>query len=82
MSIRKTLDELEVPRSTFYNWYHRYQEDGHDGLADKKPGPRQFWNQIPESVREQVVELALAYPEKSSRQLAWQFTDEEEYFVS
>ena len=82
MSIRKTLDELEVPRSTFYNWYRRYQEDGHDGLADKKPGPRQFWNQIPESVREQVVELALAYPEKSSRQLAWQFTDEEEYFVS
>jgi transposase InsO family protein len=82
LSIRKTLDELTVPRSTFYNWYRRYQEDGHDGLADKKPGPRQFWNRIPESVREHVVELALAYPEKSSRQLAWQFTDEEEYFVS
>ena len=71
-----------MPRSTFYNWYRRYQEDGFDGLADKKPGPRQFWNQIPESVREQVVELALAYSEKSSRQLAWQFTDEAEYFIS
>ena len=58
LSIRKTLDELEVPRSTFYNWYRRYQEDGHAGLADQKPGPRQFWNQIPESVQEQIVELA------------------------
>jgi len=82
LSIRKTLAELEVPRSTFYDWYHRYQKDGYDGLADQKTGPRQFWNQIPESVQEQVVELALAQPEKSSRQLAWQFTDDQEYYVS
>ena len=82
LSIRKTLQELEVPRSTFYDWYRRYQEDGYDGLADKKTGPRQFWNRIPESVREQIVGLALTYPEKSSRQLAWQFTDEQEYFIS
>ena len=59
LSIRKTLQELEVPRSTFYDWYCRYQEGGDDGLADKKTRPRQFWNQIPESVQEQVVELAL-----------------------
>ena len=26
--------------------------------------------------------LALAHPEKSSRQLAWKFTDEQEYFIS
>ena len=82
LSIRKTLQELEVPRSTFYDWYRRYQEDGYDGLADKKTGPRQFWNRIPESVQEQIVGLALTYPEKSSRQLAWQFTDEQEYFIS
>jgi len=82
LSIRKTLQELEVPRSTFYGWYQRYQEYGYDGLADQKAGPRQFWNQIPESVQEQVVELALAHPDKSSRQLAWQFTDDQEYFIS
>lgn len=82
LSIRKTLQELEVPRSTFYDWYRRYQEDGYDGLADQKPGPRQFWNQIPKSVQREIVELALKYPEKSSRQLAWQFTDEQEYFIS
>jgi len=82
LSIRKTLQELEVSRSTFYGWYRQYQEDGYEGLADQKTGPRQFWNQIPESVQEEIVELALKHPEKSSRLLAWQFTDEQEYFVS
>lgn len=82
LSISKTLQELDVPRSTFYDWYRRYQEDGYDGLEDKRAGPRQFWNRIPESVKEQVVELALEHPEKPSRQLAWQFTDNEEYFIS
>jgi transposase InsO family protein/transposase-like protein len=82
LSIRKTLQELEVPRSTFYDWYRRYQEDGYGGLADKRTGPRQFWNQIPESVQNEIVDLALKHPEESSRQLAWKFTDEQEYFIS
>jgi putative transposase len=82
LSIRKTLQELGVPRSTFYDWYRRYQEAGYDGLADKQTGPRQFWNQIPESVQAGIVDLALKHPEESSRQLAWQFTDEQEYFIS
>jgi len=82
LSISNTLLELDIPRSTFYDWYRRYWENGYDGLADQKSGPRQFWNRIPESVKEQVVELALEHPEKSSRQLAWQFTDNEAYFIS
>ena len=71
LPITRTLQELEVPRSTFYRWYQRYQEGGYDGLTDQKPAPRQFWNRIPESVREHVVEVALEQPEKSPRQLAW-----------
>jgi transposase InsO family protein len=82
LSIRKTLQELGVPRSTFYDWYRRYQEEGYAGLADKRTGPRQFWNRIPESVQDEIVDLALKHPEESSRQLAWKFTDEQEYFIS
>jgi len=82
LSIRKTLQELGVPRSTFYDWYRRYQEDGYEGLADKRTGPRQFWNRIPESVQNEIIDLALKHPEESSRQLAWKFTDEQEYFIS
>ena len=39
LSIRKTLKELDVPRSSFYRWYQKYQREGYDGLADKKPKP-------------------------------------------
>jgi transposase InsO family protein len=82
LSIRRTLEELDVPRSTFYRWYQQYQEDGPDGLRDQKPNPRQFWNRIPDQVKEQVVDLALQLPDKSSRQLAWHFVDKMKYFIS
>lgn len=70
LSVRKTLEELNVPASTFYRWYRKYEEDGVDGLIDRNPSPRQFWNRIPEAVRKQVVDLALDHPDRSSRQIA------------
>lgn len=82
ISIRKTLKELEIARSTFYRWYRDYLEEGKDSLIDKRPQPRQFWNRIPDTVRQQVVELALEHPDRSSRQLAWLFTDQQGYFIS
>ena len=80
LSISKTLEELDVPRSTFYRWYQRYQEEGFDGVADLKPRARQFWNRIPDIVRDQVVQFALEQPDKSARQLAWHITDTERLF--
>jgi len=35
LSVRRILQELGINRSTFYNWYRRYSEDGYDGLADQ-----------------------------------------------
>lgn len=58
-SIKRTLEELEIPRSTFYSWYQRYQEEGVEGLQGKHPKRKQFWNKIPELVRDEIVELAL-----------------------
>ena len=82
LSIRQTLQELGVPRSSFYRWYSRYQTDGYDGLANRSHNARQFWNKIPQQVKDEVVELALETPEKLPRELAVQFTDEQEYFIS
>ena len=82
LSIRKTLNELDIPRSTFYRWYTKYQEEGFEGLADRKPNPRQFWNRIPDYVEQQVVDLALGYPDKSPRQIAWLFVDQMGYYIS
>jgi putative transposase len=82
LSVKKTLEELQVPRSTFYSWYQRYQEHGMDGLKNKKLKVKQFWNRIPDYVRGQIVNLALEYPDESPRQLTYRFIDEKAYFVS
>lgn len=82
LSIRQTLRELDIPRSTFYRWYQRYQTDGYDGLTNRSHAARRFWNKIPQQVKDEVVDMALAEPEKSPRELAWQFTDEQEYYLS
>ncbi len=82
LPISRTLAELEVPRSTFYRWYQQYQAAGLDGLQDEHPQPRQFWNRLPDSVRQHIVEVALAQPALSPRELAWHITDNEGYFVS
>ena len=82
LSVRQTLAELGVPRSTFYGWYARYQDEGYDGLAPRSTARLQTWNTIPDSVREQVVDVALENTELSPRQLACHMTDMQDYFIS
>ena len=45
LSIRRTLAPIGIPRSTFYDWYSRYQEGGIEALEDGKPRPRRIWKQ-------------------------------------
>jgi transposase-like protein len=72
LSVKQTLREMDVPRSSFYEWYRRYRDDGYDGLASEHKDLRQVWNKIPEWEKERVVEVAREYPEKSCREIAWQ----------
>jgi putative transposase len=82
LPVKQTLAELDIPRSTFYRWYARYQEAGYDGLVDRQPQQRQFWNRIPQTVQDQVVQIALEQPDLSPRELAWHITDTQGYFIS
>ena len=82
LSVRRTLRELGVHRSTFYARYRRYQAVGAAGLVPRPAAARRHWNRIPLRVRHCVVEAALADPVKSPRELAWQFTDRERDFLS
>jgi putative transposase len=79
---RRTLRQLGVPPATFYRWYDRYQRGGSEALADLPSRPDRVWNRIPDATREQIVDLALAKPELSPRELAVRFTDQQRYFVS
>ena len=79
---RRTLRQLGVPPATFYRWYDRYQRGGPDALADRPSRPDRVWNRIPEAQRTGILDLALAEPELSPRELAVRFTDQQRYFVS
>ena len=82
LSVRRTLDKLSIPATTFYRWYDRYRAFGEAGLEDRASGPGRVWNRIPDEVRGQIVDLALDKPELSPRELAVTFTDTKGYFVS
>jgi len=82
LSIRRTLAEIDVPRSTFYKWYARYVDNGYDGLADAKPNPKRIWNRIPASERELVRKIALEKTDLTPRELACHITHREKYFIS
>lgn len=82
LPVKRTLQELDVPKSTFYGWYRRYESDGYNGLQDRSSGPNRFWNRIPDDEREKIVKKALQAPEKTPRELAFEITDKEGYFIS
>src|SRR5271170_6135830 len=82
LSVRPTLAQLDIPRSTFYAWYERYLARGAGALEDGQPAPRRVWNKLPDTVAQAVVELALKEPELSPQELAVSFVDQQQYFVS
>jgi putative transposase len=82
LSVRKTLEQIGVPRATFYRWYEQYQTGGPEALEDRPSQPSRIWNRIPDGIRAQIIDLALEQPELSPRELAVRFTDTKAYFVS
>jgi putative transposase len=82
LSVRQTLARLDIQKSTFYNWLKRYRDGGIDGLNDREPVNDSAWNTIPAAHRMAIIDLALAEPQLSPRELAVTYTDRHAYFVS
>ena len=82
MSVGRTLASIGIPRSTFYDWYGRYQDGGIEALEDGRPRPQRVWNKIPDEIGAAIVNLALDEPDLSPRELAVNFTDTKASFVS
>ena len=55
LSVRRTLGQLGIPRSTFYAWYERYLARGAGALEDGQPAPRRVWNKLPDTVAEALL---------------------------
>lgn len=82
IGVNRTLKEIGIHKSTFYNWYGKYQEEGFDGLAPRPRARNTYWNKIPDKVHTEVVDMALDYPEESSRGVACKMIDEKQYYIS
>ena len=82
LPVRHTLRHLGIPPATFYRWYDLYQAGSLEALEDRPSRPGRVWNRIPDAVRRRILDLALAEPELSPRELAVRFTDQARYFVS
>lgn len=82
IGVNRTLRELGIHKSTFYKWYNLYLEKGEAGFHSSPSSGRRQWNSIPEEEKNLVVEIALNYPELSSRELAHKITDEKGVFIS
>ncbi len=70
LGVSRTLKQLKVNKTTFYNWYKAYSENGYEGLARKKSNKKPAWNKIAQADRDKVVEISLENPELSPRELA------------
>src|SRR3954447_672073 len=65
LPVRRVLEQIGIPRSTFYRWCDLYQTGGPEALDDRSPRPDRVWNRIPDDVRARIVTLALDEPELS-----------------
>ena len=82
LGVQRTLEELGINRSTFYEWYRKYLESGFEGLKPKVSQRKSFWNKIPDKQRNEVVEVALDQTALSPRELAYHITDKHGWFIS
>ena len=55
LSVQWTMDQIGIPRATFYRWYDLYQTGGPGGVEDRPSRPGR------------IVRLALEEPELSPR---------------
>ena len=76
------LDDLEIPRSTYYKWRKEFDDNGLPGLARIKPLAKRVWNRLTKPEINRVLEVARLHPELSSRFLSVKITDEGTFSIS
>ena len=76
---REVLSELGVPKSTYYRWLRRKDQQG---LEDDAGGGKPPWNRLTSWEVDHVLSAAREMPELSPRQLASWVTDNMGFSVS
>ena len=76
---RKVLRELGIPKSTYYRWLRRQDQQG---LEDRPGGDQPPWNRLTIQEERSVLLSAREMPKLSCRQLAAWITDNQGFSVS
>jgi transposase InsO family protein len=82
LATTEALARLDVPASTYYRWRRKFRSQGRQGLQDLSPHKGRVWNQLLPVERQKVLEIAMIYPEWSSREIATHIADHCGFTVS
>jgi putative transposase len=78
-TLRRILRRLGFPKSRYYDWRAREQEEF---LEDLVPGARGSPYEILPEEKEAVIDYALRHPKEGYRRLSWMMVDEDVAYVS
>jgi len=78
-TIRRILRRLGFPKSRYYDWKRRWEEEV---LEDLFPGARSSPYAILPEEKEAVIDFALQHPREGYRRLAWMMIDADVAYVS
>ena len=80
--VKKAIELLDIPTSTYYHWKANYKKHGKAGLKDKKSGPRVQWNSLLDHEVQKVLEIARDELQNSPpREINFKITDTEEFSI-
>jgi putative transposase len=69
------LTKMEISPSTYCRWRRRFRTGGREALHDRNPSRERNWNQLLPEERAKVLNVALLYPEWSSREISCHIVD-------
>jgi putative transposase len=82
LPVKQVLSQLAISRSAYYRWRRSFRQRGQAGLHDRKTAGGRIWNQILPEERDKILEVALLFPDWSSRQVSCHITDTAGFAVS
>lgn len=82
-TVRETCVKLDLPEATYYRWKKKFCLKGMVGLNDNSSANKgKPWNTLLDEERDNIFEIAMLYPEWSSRQIACWISDNCGFTVS
>ena len=75
LSVTKTLQRLNQPKTTYYRWLKKYRREGYEGLKDKPPVSKRPWNKLLPKEDEKILEVARGKTNLSSREISFHLAD-------